>query len=361
MHLSEDRRALHKLAEVGEYLPKTQEYIVNRIKNLGCVLEFPFQSAVTAFFDFGFESTIALRADMDALPIHENAKCDFASETPGTMHACGHDGHMAMLLGVADLLGEKRIKPHSNVLLIFQPAEETSGGAKPIIDSGILEQYNVKRVFGTHLIPELAKNSINIRKGPQMAQSNEVTVDIHGRSLHIVRHAEGIDALDAGAKFLSRLYEKVEGTGIEYKILRFGKMESGTVRNALSAHTHIEGTLRSFSEEDHKTLTSILYGTAREIDEEFGTKTTVFLNEGHPPVYNDPELVEELEKLLNVTELGEPFMIADDFSWYQTKVPGVYIFLGTGTGIPLHSPDYVLDESVLETGVDYYKKIIENL
>lgn len=361
MRLIEDRRELHKLAETGSRLPETQKYIISRLSGGKCLLEYPWESAVTAYYDFGRLDTMAFRADMDALPVTEKTGCGFASKTSGAMHACGHDGHMAMLLGLADLLDEGGIVPGSNILLIFQPAEETGGGALPILERGVFEKYNVTRVFGTHLMPELPKNAICVRKGPQMAMNNELNVDITGKSLHIARHAEGIDALAAGAEFLKRLYDRVAATNIEYKILRFGKMTSGTVRNALSGHTHIEGTMRCFSENDHKILSDTLFGTAKQLDEEFGSKTEITMSEGYPPVYNDPELVEKLKSLVNFTEMPEPYMISDDFAWYQKKAPGIYVFLGTGTGTPLHSPDYVLDESVLETGVEMYKIIAENL
>lgn len=358
----EYRRALHRAAEVGQHLPKTQRIITNALKDGACELSFPWESAVCAYFDFGFSKTTALRADMDALPVCEDTGLKFCSENRETMHACGHDGHMAMLLGTADMLTKGKIKPKSNILLIFQPAEETTGGAKPILDSGLFEKYNVSSVFGMHLIPDLPKGALYTRPGAMMAKSCEITVDISGRSTHIAKYAEGADALAAAAEFLSTLYRETEKlTDIEYKLLRFGKAQSGSVRNAVSASTRLEGSLRCFDEKDFETLRELALRIAKATDAIHGTKTKIHLNEGYPPLINDEGLVSALRQILPIKLLSEPRMITDDFSWYQKKAPGVYIFLGTGTGIPLHSPDFDFDESILDIGINTYKIITENL
>ena len=362
MELTDYRIALHRAAETGQHLPKTKKIITSCLENLCCFLEFPWESAVTAFFDFGFDSTIALRADMDGLPVTEKTGLDFCSENKNTMHACGHDGHMAMLLDVAQRLSRSDIHPKSNVLLIFQPAEETTGGAKPILDTGLFEKYNVKNIFGMHLIPDLPKSRLYTRSGALMAKSCEITVDICGTSVHIARYKEGADALAAAAFFLTRLYDEAEKLkDIKYKLLRFGKSQSGSVRNAVSAFTHLEGSLRCFDEKDFLTLYDLTEKTAKSTDKLYSTNTTITLNQGYPPLINDSCLVSRLAQILEIDMLSEPRMITDDFSWYLKKVPGVYIFLGTGTGIDLHSPEFDFDISVLETGVSAYKKIIENL
>ena len=362
MKLYDYRRQLHKIAETGEKLPKTQKFISDALSVCGCELSFPWESAVTAYFDFGFSKTTALRADMDALPVCEKTGLDFCSENKCTMHACGHDGHMAMLLETADRIKDGSIKPKSNILLVFQPAEETTGGAKPILDSGTFEKYNVTQVFGMHLIPDLQKGKLYTKSGAMMAKSCEITVDIEGVSTHIAKYEQSADALYAAARFLTTLYDETDRlSDIEYKLLRFGKAESGSVRNAVSAHTRLEGSLRCFDEKDFERLCALVRHTAEDTDSRCKTKTRIHLSEGYPPLINDSELVNRLTKILTLNELSEPRMITDDFSYYQKKVPGVYIFLGTGTGIPLHSPQFDFDESILETGVSAYKAITENL
>lgn len=362
MELKDYRRALHAAAETGEKLPRTQSIIINALKDCGCELTYPWESAVCAYFDFGFSHTTALRADMDALPVHENTGLSFRSKTNGVMHACGHDGHMAMLLGTAEDLKNGIIKPKSNILLVFQPAEETTGGAKPILDSKIFEKYNVMRVFGTHLIPDLPKGMLFTKSGAMMAKSCEITVDIEGVSSHIAKYEQGVDALLAAAEFITRVYGGLQAmSDIKYKLLRFGKLTSGSVRNAVSSQSTLLGSLRCFDENDFERLKELAQNTADEIDSLYKTKTAVTLNEGYPPLINDDELVQKLKQILPISELSEPRMITDDFSWYQKKVPGVYIFLGTGTNISLHSPEFDFDESILDIGKNAYKAITENL
>ncbi len=362
MELKDYRIALHRAAETGQYLPKTQKIITACLEKLSCSLEFPWESAVAAYFDFGFDGTIALRADMDALPVSEKTGLEYCSDDKNTMHACGHDGHMAMLLDIAERLDCRDINPSQNVLLIFQPAEETTGGAKPILDTGIFEKYRVKAVFGMHLIPDLPKSQLFTRNGAMMAKSCEITVSITGASVHIAKYKEGADTLAAAAFYLTNIYRLTdELKEINYKLLRFGKARSGSVRNAVSAFSCLEGSLRCFDENDYDVLYGIALETARLTDQIYKTNTTVTVNEGYPPLINDGALVSRLSEILPLKQLPEPRMITDDFSWYLKKVPGAYIFLGTGTGIELHSDKFDYDISVLETGVAAYKKIIENL
>ena len=299
---------------------------------------------------------------MDALPVHEKTGLSFCSKTNGVMHACGHDGHMAMLLGTAKDLNDGVIKPKSNILLVFQPAEETTGGAKPILDSKVFEKYNVTRVFGMHLIPDLPKGQLYTKSGAMMAKSCEITVDIEGVSSHIAKYEQGADALLAAAEFITRVYGGLQAmSDIKYKLLRFGKLTSGSVRNAVSSHSTLLGSLRCFDENDFVRLKELAQNTADDIDSLYKTKTAITLNEGYPPLINDSGLVQKLKQILPIRELTEPRMITDDFSWYQKKVPGVYIFLGTGTNISLHSPEFDFDESILDIGKNAYKAITENL
>ncbi len=361
MDLKKTRRELHRLAETGEYLPKTRKYIENALCGYNCELSFPWESAVCAFFDAGKNETVAFRADMDALPIQEQGDCGFISENSGTMHACGHDGHMAMLLGIAELMASGKIKPKYNLLALFQPAEETIGGAKHIVEAGVFERYRVKCVFGIHLIPDLPKGQLFTKSGALMSGSCETTVEFKGKSVHITEYQNGIDALEAGTFFIQSLYSEAGLHGGNRRLVRFGKMTSGTVRNAVSEYTKIYGSMRSFSDEDFITQKDAVKSAARRTDERFGTTSSVNFSEGYPPVINDAELVARLNEMLSPHILEKPRLIADDFSWYQRKIPGVYMFLGTGTGIPLHSSNFNFDEQLLEVGVEAYKKIIEQL
>ena len=343
---SAHRMALHRIPELGRELPQTAEYLKSVLTPLGCKLIFPWESAVCAYFDYGRPETVAFRADMDALPVCEATGLPFASEHAGKMHACGHDGHMAILLSLAEYLARVRMRQTRNVLLIFQPAEETTGGALPICESGILEEYHVTRIYGLHLMPALAKGTVAACVGGQMARSCELTVEIDGVSAHIALWREGKDALYAATRFLDRAYRLAEGKTC---ILRFGKLESGTVRNAVSAHSRLEGSLRCFDDALFFSLCGELDALAEEISRETGCAVRVTCSDGYPPMNNDAALLAQARECFPIAE-AVPSYATDDFSEYERRVPGVYFFLGTG-GPALHTPEFDFDMSVLDTGL----------
>ena len=178
------RRELHQIPELELSLPMTKAYLISQLQDLPCQLDFPLESGITAFFDNGREETIAFRSDMDALPITERSNAPYRSRHEGNMHACGHDGHMAMLLGLAFRLASADQRLPHNVLLIFQPGEENPGGARLLCEAGILERYHVKRIYGMHLWPQLPAGVIGTRREEMMARSSEVNIDITGKSAH---------------------------------------------------------------------------------------------------------------------------------------------------------------------------------
>ena len=319
----------------------------------------PIDGSLCAWFNFGAASAIAFRADMDALPIGEKTGAAYASRHPGRMHACGHDGHMAIGLELARRLS-KRKQLSSNVLLVFQPAEEATGGAKPICDTGIFEQYKVKAIFGLHLWPGLTKGKIFSRPGEMMSRSSELDVDFFGKSAHIGRSWEGIDSMEAACVYLQKAYALERSLpGEVRRLLKFGKMESGTVRNALAAHTRLEGGLRAFSDEIYDGLRGGLLEIAREVEGEFGCTVKVHTSNGYPAIHNPGELHDKVYAIVPFEYLDEPSMTTEDFSWYQRYVPGMFFFLGLGDSPALHSDHFDFDESVLELGADFFEKITE--
>ena len=360
MQIFADRYALHRIPELQLDLPKTKAYLENALASLSCRVFCPCNSALCAFFDFGADTAIAFRADMDALPISEKTGVDYASTHPGVMHACGHDGHMAILLELARRLNQKEKLPH-NVLLIFQPGEESPGGAKPICDTSVLEEHHVKAVFGLHLWPGLEKGKIFSRRQELMARASEVTLDIYGKSAHIAKAAEGIDSLMAGAEFYTRAMEMERQVpeGI-FRLLKFGKFHSGTVRNALSAHTHIEGSLRAFQDEVFESMAQNLRDIAADVEAKYGCTVNLHLADGYPAVLNDDEVFDAVSRCHPVEELAEPCMTAEDFAWYQKHVPGVFFFLGLGDTPALHADTFDFDQTVLLKGADFFENLAEN-
>ena len=359
MQIIEDRQALHRIPELGLELPKTMEYGLNSLSGLNCRVLTPVGCAVCAFFDFGADSAIAFRADMDALPIQESSDKPYASTHPGCMHACGHDGHTAILLELARRLSARQKLRHT-VLLIFQPGEEPVDGARRICETGVLEQYRVKAIFGLHLWPLLEKGKVFTRKNELMAKACEVDIEITGRSAHIGKASEGLDALDTGVQIYTRVRELEKALPEEiYRILNFGFFQSGTVRNAISPKTVLQGSMRSYQPEIHDYLQTGLERIVREACEKTGCTAKVHITQGTPAVMNPPELVDAVSRLLPVALLKEPSLTAEDFSEYQQRVPGVFFFLGVGDGPALHSVNFDFDESVLEKGADFFEELAE--
>ena len=201
------RRALHRIPELDNQLPETVQLVQRILAPLPCRVFSPITGSVCAWFDAGKSDAVAFRAELDALPVTEATDLPYASVHPGRMHACGHDAHTAMVLTLAEYAAEHLAELPRNVLFLFQPSEETTGGAGKLCESGVLERYRVRRIFGLHLWPGLEAGTIASRPGPLMARSNEVTVTVEGRSVHMSRADEGLDALTAGISYLQRAYD----------------------------------------------------------------------------------------------------------------------------------------------------------
>lgn len=361
MQIITDRRALHQIPELELNLPKTMQYIKSSLEGLSCRVFSPAASSLCAFFDFGADHAIAFRADCDALPISEKNETDYISTHPGCMHACGHDGHTAILLELARRLNGKKALSH-NILLIFQPGEESPGGALPICKAGVLETYNVKSVFGLHLWPGLEKGVVFSRENELMSHCSEVNIDIYGKSAHIAKASEGIDATQAAAIILLRAYEMERAYPKEvYRLLKFGSFHSGTARNALSPHCRMEGSLRSFHPEVFDEIRGKLIRICTDAEAEFGCRVDIRFTDGYPAVMNDPALLQKVRQLLPVAEVAEPSMTGEDFGWYQQFVPGVFFFLGLGDVPALHTDTFDFDENVLCKGADFFEKLAEVL
>lgn len=352
--LTQYRRDLHQIPETDFDLPETLAYIRRVLEPYPCTLFSPCESTLCAYFDAGKPRTAAFRADMDALPIAERSGCAYASRHAGKMHACGHDGHMAMVLALAGRVSEVLDKLPRNVLLVFQPAEETTGGAKLVCDSGVFEEYRCDRIFGWHLWPDLPAGTIASRPGPLLARSSEVTVTVTGKSSHVAKASEGRDALFAASAFLCESYRRMEllGRAEEPRLLKFGKLTSGQARNAISDSSLLLGTLRVYSDEMFQAAEAMLRDLAGTLERQAGCRFSIDFSTGYPPVRNDQTLFEQARTALpELQVLPEPLLIAEDFSFYQQRLPGLFLLLGTGTGIPLHADTFDFDESVLAAGL----------
>ncbi len=367
--LTRYRRDLHRIPELDDDLPQTIAYVRRVLDGLSCEVTEPCTSTVCAYFDLGRARTVALRTDMDALPVAEASGVSFASEHPGCMHACGHDGHMAMALATATWIdrvlagavsGVTAADFPRNILIVFQPAEETTGGAKRVCESGIFERTCTDRIFGFHLWPDLPAGKIASRPGPLLARSSETTLTFHGVSSHIAKWRDGRDALGAAARFVvgskwlsNRLAQDEPCT------LRFGKLEAGTVRNAVAGEARVEGSLRVFSDAMFDRAREEVRALAQTATDEEGCTFDLTFSEGYPPVVNDAALYEQVTAALpGLGSIPEPLLIAEDFAFYQQHLPGVFLLLGTGTGTPLHADTFDFDERILASGLAAYQRLL---
>jgi hippurate hydrolase len=361
MQIIADRRALHKIPELELCLPKTMDYLKNALKGLKCRVFSPVSHSLCAYFDFGGSKTVAFRCDCDALPVVERSNHDYVSTHEGKMHACGHDGHMAILLELARRLNSTE-RLSNNVLLIFQAGEESPGGAKDICDSGVLTEYGVAAIFGLHIWPTLEKGKVFTRANELMSHASEVTVDIRGKSAHLAKSKDGIDAMSAAVELHGKVAEaEAAWPDSVYRLLKFGKLLSGTARNAVADFAHMEGSLRAFQDEVFDTLKARLYEIAAEMEAKYGVQVAIHMSQGYPAVMNPPELVEKLHEIAEFTELPEPTMTAEDFAWYQRFVPGVFFFLGLGDSPALHTDHFDFDEKVLLNGAEFFEELARKI
>lgn len=372
------RRNLHQIPELVFDIPKTLDFVeaeLTRLNDQHSLFEIthPARSALCAYVNLGKPTTLAVRTDMDALPIAEATQLPFASTHPGQMHACGHDGHMSMVLGLARWLTEQahleELLPQ-NVLLVFQPAEETEGGARLIATSGIFERYNVTGIVGTHLWPDLPKGQISTRPGALLAAAHEITITVHGRASHIAKAEQGRDALLAATHTLHAVYQEIEAlaaAGADPCLIKFGHMYAGTVRNQIANTAVLEGTLRTFSKHDESACREALARVCATVPAEFGCTAELHISDGYPPVVNDPALTARVMEVLDAQktidgahELDHALMIAEDFAWYQQYIPGCFMLLGTGRPTtPLHANTFDFDESILYEGFKAYCALVQ--
>ena len=350
------RRDLHKIPEIMFDLPKTRAYILNALKGTRAVVEVTERGGVTAFFDQGKSCSMAFRADMDALTVTEQTGAAFSSEHEGCMHACGHDGHMAMLLALCHWVENHADELDCNVLAVFQPAEESGGGAEHIAKSGIFQKYNVRGIYALHVDPAFEPGVIATRPGAFMAKSSEVYITVHGKASHAAEWQKGIDSLEACAELYLKLLAMERSIDPSVpRLLKFGLMKSGSALNIISDKTELTGTMRAFSMDTFNWMKERVYELAKECEEKFGVKVDIFMTSGYPPVINDEDLYAKAKDALSgfeFVEMEKPEMLAEDFAFYLTEVPGLMMKVGVGGDVRLHSPFFMFEEEALMTGLN---------
>lgn len=364
-----NRRALHQIPETALEEFKTKEYLKNYLISIG--LE-PQEVVETGLFVYiegkDKENCIAFRSDIDALNIKEETGAEFESKHIGKMHACGHDGHMTTLLAFAKYL--TTIQPlEKSVLLILQPAEESPGRAKDIVETGLLKKYNVKAIYGMHLFPELPEGTVASKEGPFFAQAALMTTTITGKSGHGAMPHKTIDPLMAFTKIVDG-YQTIVSRNLspfDPGVVTIGKFCGGSAQNIIADTVNFWGTIRTFKEENTEFIIDRIKEIHRGIELSYRVKIDEKIDIVYPPVVNDKELYKkfvETMKDMNYVE-HEALTISEDFAYYQKEVPGIFMLLGTrseekGFIHPLHSCHFNFDEKVLLKGVEAFARILES-
>ncbi|MBS5141282.1 MAG: amidohydrolase [Clostridium sp.] len=369
--LRQIRRDLHKIPELGLKEYKTSAYIREKLEGFGITeLETWLETGVVAVIrGKGKKEAVAFRADMDALPVTEQTGCDFTSEHVGCMHACGHDGHVTVLLGFAQYLQEHKDELENDVVLIFQPAEEGPGGAQLLVDAGLFEKHPVRCIIGCHIFPQVPQGKVACRKGAMMARNGEVDVHIYGESAHGAQPQLGHDAVLAAGAVITGLHTILSRnvSPLDSGVLTFGAIHGGEACNIIAKEVKLEGTMRAFSDEAYETMTKRVQEVASGIAAGYGCKGEAVFRHMYRVVDNDSKLVELLQEVAGDNyEETPPYMLAEDFSLYLQKVPGMFFFLGSGNEEKgyihsLHSAQFQFDEEILALGVETYAKLLKKL
>jgi amidohydrolase len=359
------RRDLHQHPELAFQETRTADLVARLLSSLDIeVRTHVGHTGVVGLLHGGRPGpTVMLRADMDGLPIQENSDAPYASQVPGVMHACGHDGHVAMLLGAATLLSRHAADLPGDVLFVFQPAEEGLGGASAMLADGLLTDPVPAAAFGLHLWNTMPMGRVSAQAGPMMAAADLVQIVVRGRGGHGALPHEAVDAIAVTGQILSALQTIVSRNvdPQETAVLTIGAVHGGTAYNIIAETVALEGTIRTFSPTVRETVLTRLRVLLDGIAVGMGAQYDLKVRDVAPAVVNDPE-ISEIARAAAVQVVGAtsvawhpPLMVSEDFSEYQRVVPACYMLLGSGNpalglDAPHHNPRFDFDEQVLPLG-----------
>ena len=372
------RRELHQIPEVGDVLPETRSYVEGKLKEYGIPFtENSHDSGLIAVIKGGKPGkTLALRADMDALPITEENEVDYKSRHEGAMHACGHDTHMAMLLGAAKVLNEHKDELCGSVKLFFQTNEEGSRGAERMVNDGCMD--DVDAVFGTHigciLSKDLPSGTVVAVPGCCMASFDKFVIKVKGIGCHGSTPEKGVDPINIAAHIVINLQEVLarEIAAVKPAVLTIGKFNAGVAYNVIPSEVVIEGTIRALEEDVRQELAKRIGEISKATAETFRGSAEYEMIWGAPPVVNDAKMAElaadsardVLGNDMVVDHIATPNMGGEDFAYYLMKKPGAFMFLSSAdpkkhTDVPHHNPRFNVDEDVLWEGSAVFVRIAE--
>lgn len=366
-----DRRHFHQHPELSWKEFETSIYIRKRLEQLNIeILDFEPPSVIGYLKGTKGNKTIALRADIDALPLTEEGDKSYISKNPGVAHACGHDGHTAILLAVAEWLSEHRDEMEPNVKLIFQTSEEiTPSGAEYLIKHGVLDQ--VDAVFGIHLWQGVEKGKIGLTHGPMMASADDFEITIEGAGGHGSMPHETVDPIYIASHIIQGLQSIVsrKTDPIQTKVITVGQIEAGSNYNIIPNTATLRGTVRGFSVDTVELIRTKMKQITEGICASFDAKGELDYIAGTPPLINDSEQSRFVEKIIGDSfgddcfELIDPIMGGEDFSHYLLKKPGAFIFVGMRgekSAYPHHHPKFDIDEDVFPSAIELFINIVKN-
>jgi amidohydrolase len=369
------RRDIHEHPELLYDVHRTAAFVAERLREFGCdeVAMGLGRTGVVGVIrgrkpaGKGDIKGIGLRADMDALPIEEATNLPYASRTPGKMHACGHDGHTAMLLGAARYLAETR-NFAGDAVVIFQPAEEGGAGAAAMIKDGLMDRFPIDQVYGMHNGPGIPVGSFAIRPGPIMAATDSIDIQIEGLGGHAARPHICIDSVLAGAQLITALQSIVSRSvdPLESAVISICEFHAGHARNVIPQTAELKGTVRTLTVEMRKLIEKRVREVVAGVAQMTGTKIDLKYERGYPVVVNHAaqtdfatQVAKEIAGDANVREMA-PMMGAEDFAYMLEQRPGAFIFCGNGDSAGLHHPAYNFNDDAIVFGTSYWIKLVEN-
>lgn len=376
------RRHFHQYPELSNQEFETAKVIEAHLRELGLEVQTGIaHTGVVGILEGAHPGpVVGLRADMDALPVRERVDIPFASEAEAeylgeivpVMHACGHDTHMAILMGVAEMLTNKREELRGTIKFIFQPAEEGTppgedGGAEMMVEEGVLKNPDVDVIFGLHISSQTPVGQINYRPGGIMAASNRFSIDVKGTQTHGARPWSGVDPIVASAQIINNLQSVVSRqTELtkEAAVITVGIIRAGVRNNIIPESAYMEGTIRTLDQEMQDILFEKMHRTVEYTAKSFGAEAELTIYDGYPITYNDPDLTALMAPTLERVAGSEHTRVinaitgAEDFSFFQREIPGLYFFIGgmppgmdPADAAPHHTPDFYIDEEGMKTGL----------
>jgi len=364
------RRDLHAHPELMFDLPRTSALVAEKLRAFGCdeVVTGLAQSGVVGVIrgrSTASGRVVGLRADMDALPIEEATGLDHASRTPGQMHACGHDGHTAMLLGAARYLAETR-HFDGTVVVIFQPAEEGGGGGRLMCEDGMMERWGIDEVYGMHNWPNQPAGSFAIRPGPFFAATDQFTAVIEGKGGHAAKPQETVDANVVAAHVILALQSIVSRNvdPTEQVVVSVTSVESASKAfNVLPQRVTLKGTVRTLSGENRKLARDRFFALAENTAAAYGAEARVTWHDGYPVMANHEAETAFAAEVARAVAGGcddAPLVMGgEDFAYMLEERPGAYILLGNGPGASVHHPEYDFNDEIIPVGCSWFAEIVE--